>query len=984
MATATDSQTLDAEAAKLLSEASAGSESSLTTAYKQLYPELHRKAYRIVRSPILAEDIVQEAFASTLRSISTGKVIRSPRPWLHMCVRNLAVDTLKESKKMDAVSIDESTVPRVDIEVSEKVNISNRAREILGTLSDLPKDQKSVFMLSELKGYDYRRIARFLSTSEGSVRVLMFKARRKIREALGPEAAILVGPIIRLNPSLFSSERSRRVVAWLDDLINNVGTRVSQMLSGFSDHVYAFAAGSATAALMTAAIIMNPSTDIGKHNNSLADQKVGSGKAKVSPGSPGKSDTKPHSKPSKGPSAGSGGMASPPVNPFPDDSTAGPSPPSSGDDSGDDDGDAGGSKPPGKKPKKPGNDTDNPPPVIPDNPEQYAYVANSGSNDLSVIDFDSNSVVATISVGQSPNDVKYSPQTEMVYVANSGSDSVSVVDTETAKVVSVIPVGQEPTNIVLAPDGRFCYVTNKGDRTVSVINTNLNKTVRTLRVGAGPKGIAVSNDGDRLYVANTRSNSVSVIDMATASTWVNNASVITSIPVGTKPTAIILSADESKLYVANHDSNDVSVINTATDQVINTVVVDKNPSAFILSPNGKRLFVINQGSGTMTIINTQADAVKRSFKKGAFAGEIIKGGTAFLTSKRLNQLIVVDTNKNQTLGVIKVGSAPTGVAFIGKINGIILKPKKPKKPKPVPVVPSDPPGSLGYAYVVNSGSSTVSVVDLASSDSSTGTTIAVGTTPKDIFISSATKRAYVANQGAGTVSVIDTTNNTVVETVSVGVAPRRVAVSPDGTKAYVAQGSRSVTIIDASTNTVAGSVRVGKAPRGITVSSDGTKVYVANYNSNTVSVIDTSTNTVVATVEVGANPDSLRLGTGDSSLYVSNSGGSDLSVVDTSINTVTATYTVGEGPDDLALSADGGTLYVANHGPHNVSVLNTSDGLLARTLDIAASSIEVGSDDALYFTNYGKGTLAQYSLKKGKVVKTVNVGASPVEVSVLR
>jgi len=77
--------------------------------------------------------------------------------------------------------------------------------------------------------------------------------------------------------------------------------------------------------------------------------------------------------------------------------------------------------------------------------------------------------------------------------------------------------------------------------------------------------------------------------------------------------------------------------------------------------------------------------------------------------------------------------------------------------------------------------------------------------------------AYVANQADGTVSVIDTatTPNTVVATVTVGLVPFGVAVTPDGKR-----------------------------------------VYVANSSSNTVSVIDTTTtpNTVVATVTVGANP----------------------------------------------------------------------------------------------------------------------------------
>ena len=46
-------------------------------------------------------------------------------------------------------------------------------------------------------------------------------------------------------------------------------------------------------------------------------------------------------------------------------------------------------------------------------------------------------------------------------------------------------------------------------------------------------------------------------------------------------------------------------------------------------------------------------------------------------------------------------------------------------------------------------------------------------------------RAYVTNNGSNTVSVIDTATNTVVATIPVGFRPFGVAITPDGTRAYV-------------------------------------------------------------------------------------------------------------------------------------------------------------------------------------------------------
>jgi len=116
--------------------------------------------------------------------------------------------------------------------------------------------------------------------------------------------------------------------------------------------------------------------------------------------------------------------------------------------------------------------------------------------------------------------------------------------------------------------------------------------------------------------------------------------------------------------------------------------------------------------------------------------------------------------------------------------------------------------------------------------------------------------AYVTNSfPIGTVSVIDTATNppSVVATVTLpaGNEPTEIAVTPDGTRAYVTNSnglSGIVSVIDTATNTVAATVPVGFNPQGVAVTPDGKYAYVANTLSASVSVIGTATNTVVATV----------------------------------------------------------------------------------------------------------------------------------------
>jgi YVTN family beta-propeller protein len=81
-----------------------------------------------------------------------------------------------------------------------------------------------------------------------------------------------------------------------------------------------------------------------------------------------------------------------------------------------------------------------------------------------------------------------------------------------------------------------------------------------------------------------------------------------------------------------------------------------------------------------------------------------------------------------------------------------------------------------------------------------------------VNIAGAAPFAYITNMGSNTTSVINTMNNTVIATVTVGLYPSGVSVSPDGTKAYVVNADGTVSVIDTTKNTVITSVKVGKFP----------------------------------------------------------------------------------------------------------------------------------------------------------------------------
>jgi len=65
------------------------------------------------------------------------------------------------------------------------------------------------------------------------------------------------------------------------------------------------------------------------------------------------------------------------------------------------------------------------------------------------------------------------------YIANSGTNNVSVIDTSTNTVATTVNVGVEPISAAVTPDGKFAYVTNFSSDNVSVIDTSTNTVVTT-------------------------------------------------------------------------------------------------------------------------------------------------------------------------------------------------------------------------------------------------------------------------------------------------------------------------------------------------------------------------------------------------------------------------------------------------------------------------------------------------------------------------
>ena len=217
----------------------------------------------------------------------------------------------------------------------------------------------------------------------------------------------------------------------------------------------------------------------------------------------------------------------------------------------------------------------------------YVYVANFGSNTVSVID--GTTVVANVSVGTSPEGVVYNGGNGHVYVANRASDTVSVIDGTT--VVATVPVGVNPECVAYDSGHGYVFVTNQGSNTVSVVAGTT--VVANVSVVKHPEDVGYNSANGYVYVANYDSNNVTVI---------HGTTVVANVSVGTGPEGVGYDSGDAYIFVSNWDSNNVTVIHGTT--VLANVAVGIHPEGVGYDSTNGYVYVANGGSNTVSVLFT--------------------------------------------------------------------------------------------------------------------------------------------------------------------------------------------------------------------------------------------------------------------------------------------------------------------------------------------------------------------------------------------
>ena len=173
-----------------------GDRSAFPVLVRRHQQALFNFAFRQVRVPQLAEDVVQETFVRVVQNAADFKHEARFTTWVYTITRNLCIDQLRKRALRKHPSLDQAGGEEGDGPTLGEQTADPRAsveREATGTelrdriaraVDKLPDDQREVFLMREVSNLPFKEIAEITNVPENTVKSRMRYALERLQAAL--------------------------------------------------------------------------------------------------------------------------------------------------------------------------------------------------------------------------------------------------------------------------------------------------------------------------------------------------------------------------------------------------------------------------------------------------------------------------------------------------------------------------------------------------------------------------------------------------------------------------------------------------------------------------------------------------------------------------------------------------------------------------------------------------------------------------------
>ena len=179
----------DARDRDLVRRVVAGDEEAFRTLFRRHAPLAKGLAFRMVRQPFIAEEIVQEAFLALWRNPNAFQEDRgSFRAWLMSTVHHRAVDAVRreEAQRRRGREMDPGSMTEIDVgqAVVDEADLTESRAKVRAALEEIPDNQRRVLQMMYFEGKTQTMIAAELGLPLGTVKSRTLLGMRRLRAML--------------------------------------------------------------------------------------------------------------------------------------------------------------------------------------------------------------------------------------------------------------------------------------------------------------------------------------------------------------------------------------------------------------------------------------------------------------------------------------------------------------------------------------------------------------------------------------------------------------------------------------------------------------------------------------------------------------------------------------------------------------------------------------------------------------------------------
>jgi len=170
-------------------------------AFRQIYDlyagRLQAFALRIVKSPTLAEDLIQDIFVNLWELRESLDPQKNFQSFLYTITRNHALNLLKRSSA-NAVVLNEIFIhaAKTSNTTEDLIEFDETSRILHEAVEQLPPQQRRVFEMCKLNGLSYEQAAAELNISPGTINAHMVKSIRFIKTYLSHHENVMAALVI--------------------------------------------------------------------------------------------------------------------------------------------------------------------------------------------------------------------------------------------------------------------------------------------------------------------------------------------------------------------------------------------------------------------------------------------------------------------------------------------------------------------------------------------------------------------------------------------------------------------------------------------------------------------------------------------------------------------------------------------------------------------------------------------------------------------